>query len=295
MMFGMHSSNSYTDATDPALVDQFHTLLFDWHTQHRREMPWRNTSDPFLILVSEIMLQQTQVDRVRDRYAIFVERFPTLEDLACATLGEVLQLWSGLGYNRRAKYLFLTAKYIVSDLDGVFPSTPEELLRLPGVGLSTMGALSAFSFGADTPMIDTNIRRVLHRVFFSERTLPSDRQLYDFASSIIPVGNGREWNYAMLDCAAMVCTARHHSSQCPLMALHGEILDVPRKTVSVPFMGSRRFYRGKILASLARQHALTIREIQRELHMDPTLVKSILDDLSQEGMISIRGEKIVLP
>src|SRR3989338_1937241 len=207
---------------------KFNTVLFRWHRSHYRDMPWRPKSrggdrvnlDPYRILVSEIMLQQTQVDRVRTKYAEFLEKFPDVSALALAPLGAVLRVWSGLGYNRRARYLHECAKKVVHEYGGKFPADFDELNKLPGIGRSTAGALLAFSFGQDTPMIDTNIRRILVRVFF-KKNIPTDKELYVFAQQLIPRGKGRMWNYVMLDLGATLCTARNHSGDCPLMKLHG--------------------------------------------------------------------------
>ena len=188
---------------------QFNKALFAWHNAHYRDMKWRNTRDAYKILISEIMLQQTQVDRVREKYALFLKQFPNVQTLANAPLGEVLRAWSGLGYNRRAKYLQLCAKKVVEVYGGKFPKTYEELIALPGIGMSTAGALLAFAYNEDTPMIDTNIRRILTRVFFKSKKV-NDKALYAFATTLIPKGQGRMWNYAMLDLGATLCTARNH-------------------------------------------------------------------------------------
>ena len=245
-------------------VAEFNKKLFAWHKKHYRPMAWRDTHDPYRILVSEVMLQQTQVSRVIEKYPAFLKKFPTTTKLARAPLRDVLILWSGLGYNRRAKYLQLCAKEVVAKHGAKFPDTFDALVKLSGIGISTAGALLAFSFSHDTPMIDTNIRRILVRVFFKKK-IPTDKELYAFASSIIPKGKGREWNYAMLDLGATLCTARNHSDECPLSRLHGKVGDFVYKKPQKKFAGSDRLYRGKILKLLTEMGSVSHTEIMKQL------------------------------
>ena len=257
-------------------------------------MPWRDTRDPYRILVSEIMLQQTQVARVTGKYAEFLKKFPTIRKLAAAPLGEVLKVWSGLGYNRRAKFLQLCAKEVIAKHDGKIPCTFAELVKLPGIGISTAGALLAFSFGQETPMIDTNIRRILVRVFFKKK-IPTDKALYAFASSIIPKGKGREWNYAMLDLGANLCTARNHSNECPLQKLHAKVGDFVYKKLQKKFAGSDRFYRGKLLKFLTHWGNASHAEIMKQLSEYKGNKTQIVERLLKEGMIVKNALKYNLP
>ena len=281
-------------ATVGKKVAEFHQLLFEWHKTHYRDMPWRDTRDPYRILVSEIMLQQTQVARVTGKYAEFLKKFPTVKKLAAAPLGEVLKVWSGLGYNRRAKFLQLCAKEVIAKHDGKIPCTFAELVKLPGIGISTAGALLAFSFGQETPMIDTNIRRILVRVFFKKK-IPTDKELYAFASSIIPKGKGREWNYAMLDLGASLCTARNHSDKCPLQKLHAKVGDFVYKKLQKKFAGSDRFYRGKLLKFLTQWGNASHAEIMKQLSEYKGNKTQIVERLLKEGMIVKNALKYKLP
>ncbi len=275
---------------------KFNDILFTWHKKNYRDMPWRETSDPYKILISEIMLQQTQVERVRVKYVEFLKKFPNVRTLAQASLGEVLSVWSGLGYNRRAKYLHECAKNIVVEYGGKFPNDFEKLKKLPGIGISTAGALLAFSFGQETPMIDTNIRRILTRTFFNlEAQLPSDKALYAFAQTLIPKGKGRVWNYAMLDLGALCCTARNHSQECPLMKLHGKVGDFVYKKPQKKFKDSRRFYRGQILKLLTEKKTTTLVYVRSVLKLEHELVDNIVDDLLQEALLAKKGKKLTLP
>ncbi len=277
------------------VIRKFNQALFSWFRRHRREMAWRETFDPYHILVSEIMLQQTQVDRVREKYDQFLSLFPDVRALARASRAEVLRAWSGLGYNRRAAYLHECARVIVQKHDGVFPQTYEALTTLPGIGRSTAGALLAFAFGAETPMIDTNIRRILTRVFFPDTSpRPSDAELYRFAVSIIPKGKGREWNYAMLDVGATRCTARHHDPTCPFQDLHGPVEDFVYKKPQSRFAGSRRSYRGKIIRSLVEEGSMTVRALALRIGLSYEETEDIVGDLLAERFVSRRGARVTL-
>ena len=272
---------------------QFTKTLFAWHKKHYREMAWRDTRDPYRILVSEIMLQQTQVERVRTKYAEFVKKFPNVRALARAPLGDVLRVWSGLGYNRRAKFLHECAKRVMDAHAGKFPEDAVALRTLPGIGISTSAALLAFAYDHDVPMIDTNIRRILVRVFFPTR-IPSDKELYEFASALIPKGKGRMWNYAMLDVGATRCTARSHAADCPLQKLHGEVNDFVYKTPQKKFAHSDRYYRGRILAQLVEAPA-TGAKLRALLPHETKRLTELIDELVQEKLIVKKRNTYLLP
>lgn len=272
---------------------EFTKVLFRWHKSNYREMAWRNTHDPYRILVSEIMLQQTQVERVRTKYVEFLKKFPTVRVLASASLGDVLRVWSGLGYNRRAKYLHECAKVVVTNHQGKFPSDMPTLMTLPGIGISTSAALMAFAFVKDEPMIDTNVRRILVRVFF-RKEIPKDKALYLFAKELIPIGKGREWNYAMLDLGATLCTARNHSADCPLQELHGKVGDFVYKKPQKKFKDSNRYYRGRILALLVTGKSSEI-TIRKTLHISTQQLKSLLGSLAKEKLVILKGGSVYLP
>ena len=283
-------------------IKEFTRILFRWHKKNYRPMQWRNTHDPYRILVSEIMLQQTQVDRVRTKYAKFLKKFPTVRVLASATLGDVLRAWSGLGYNRRAKYLHECAKKVVSLHEGRFPKDSITLISLPGIGISTSAALMAFAFNQDEPMIDTNIRRILTRVFFTptmsrsdlDMVKPSDKVLYAFAKELIPKGKGREWNYAMLDLGATLCTARNHSDDCPLSTLHGNVSDFVYKKPQKKFEHSNRYYRGRILSVLT-EHSATQKELCRLLSITEARLLPLVTKLIAEKLVISKGKSFRLP
>jgi A/G-specific adenine glycosylase len=249
-------------------IERVQSGLLDWFRKNQRDLPWRRTRDPYRILVSEIMLQQTQVDRVIPYYERFLERFPTVEALAAASAAEVIQLWAGLGYNRRAVNLQRTAQAVMDDHSGTFPDRYDDLLKLPGIGPYTAGAISSFAFERDAAFIDTNMRRVLHRLFVGvdvpKPTVP-DREIIEHARQLIPAGQGWSWNQGLIEFGALQCTARKPACIiCPLQAdceafpaIQAAIRMLPvgkglkRET---PFKESNRYYRGRVLAAL-RDHA----------------------------------------
>lgn len=272
----------------------FNKLLFHWHKTHYRPMPWRNTRNPYRILVSEMMLQQTQVDRVRKKYDAFLKQFPTIRALARAPLGDVLRAWLGLGYNRRAKFLHECARMVVERHRGNVPRGAAELRELPGIGISTAAAIRAFAFGEDEPMIDTNIRRILARVFFCGMP-PPDHELFAFARALIPRGKGRVWNYAMLDLGATVCTARDHSDDCPMRRLHGAVGDFRYKKPQKKFRGSDRYWRGRLLAAVARGERSALGGACSGVTISQQRLRRITEGMIRDGLLVRRGSALTLP
>jgi A/G-specific adenine glycosylase len=184
---------------------ELHAAILDWYYHHRRNLPWRNTRDPYRILVSEIMLQQTQVDRVVPKYEEFLKRFPSIADLAAAPLSDVLRVWSPLGYNRRARYLHLAARAASQRFGGKLPSSLTDLRSLPGLGRYTAGAVACFAFELRTAVVDTNVRRVLGRVLHGQRDGLNDSQAWRTAEAALPAEDAYTWNQALMDLGAMIC------------------------------------------------------------------------------------------
>jgi A/G-specific adenine glycosylase len=196
---------------EPELLATFQRALLQWYAAEGRDLPWRRTRDPYAILVSEIMLQQTQVKTVIPYYQRFLERFPTFEALAAAPLSEVKAITDPLGYKARGERLKRIAETAVERYGGTLPQSEEELLQLPGIGRYTAGAIRSFAFQQDAPILDTNVLRLLVRVFEP----PHDggpaallRRLWALAAAIIPRGQGPLFNQALMDFGAQVCTAR---------------------------------------------------------------------------------------
>jgi A/G-specific adenine glycosylase len=207
----------------PARRRAFRRRLLTWYGRCQRDLPWRRTRDPYHILVSEIMLQQTQVSRVIPKYHEWLERYPSLEALARATTREVREAWYPLGYNVRPLRLRDIARTALRRHGGRIPETREELLALKGIGPYTAGAVLSFAFGQDAAILDTNVRRVLRRVFqmsdgagAGHQPLP-DRVLWEVSRTLLPRGRAYEFNQALMDLGATVCTPRR--PQCPVCPL----------------------------------------------------------------------------
>jgi A/G-specific adenine glycosylase len=207
--------------------------LLAWYARSARDLPWRRTRDPYHVLVSEVMLQQTQVSRVAEYYGRFVEQFPDLRALARATPRAVREAWDGLGYYARARNLHGLAKIVAGRSVGgkgvaELPQDPEELIKLPGVGRYTAGAVASFAYQKSVPAVDTNVARVIRRVFFGERLVGErltrqrsipQRVIWSVAASLVPKNGKRAWKYnqAIMELGALVCTARiPKCGECPV-------------------------------------------------------------------------------
>lgn len=201
----------------PALSEQLRPALLGWGQRTRRDLPWRRTRDPWAVLISELMLQQTQVARVVPRYYEFLARFPSPAACAAAPVGDVVKAWAGLGYNRRAVWLHRVAVAVVERFAGAVPSTLDELCALPGVGPYTGRAVLAFALEADVGVVDTNVARVLARAVEGRPLGATEAQTR--ADSLVPEGHGWAWNSALMDLGATVCTRRTpRCGACPLAA-----------------------------------------------------------------------------
>lgn len=238
-------------------------------------MPWRRTREPYAILVAEVMLQQTQVDRVLPKYHEFLARFPDFEALAEAAPAEVIRVWSGMGYNRRALALREIAKRVVSDFGGKLPSDTESLRSLKGIGEYTASALACFAFEQQVAVVDTNVRRVLGRILRGEPAveLKEGREL---ALAALPEGHAYSWNQALMDLGATLCVERQpRCLMCPVRE-HCRAVAAPEaweqrrvaeraesKYEAIPFKESNRYYRGRLISllrGLANGEGLTLRK-----------------------------------
>src|SRR5437899_1629822 len=214
----------------PARAQVFTRKLLAWWARAARDLPWRKTRNPYRVLVSEFMLQQTQVSRVAEYYPRFLERFPDLESLARARPRAVREAWDGLGYYARARNLHNLAKGVVRRYDATLPDDPDELVRLPGVGPYTAGAIASFAYEKPVPAVDTNVARVIRRVFFgtdasrishpaSRFTHPASRDIWDLTRTLVPKTGKRAWkfNQAIMELGALICVARKpRCPQCPV-------------------------------------------------------------------------------
>jgi A/G-specific adenine glycosylase len=213
---------------DAERARRFGALLRRWFRAHGRDLPWRNTRDPYRILVSELMLQQTQVSRVVPKYAEFLETFPTLHHIARARPKRVTEAWSGLGYYARARNLHALAKVVTDggrNVYGVLPPDAESLRALPGVGAYTAGAVSSFAYERRAEMVDTNVARVLKRAFAPRvalKTSGGEKRLWSIARALLPRTGKATWthNQALMELGALICTARvARCSECPVQSV----------------------------------------------------------------------------
>ena len=284
-------------------MENLHESVFSWITPRLRQLPWRDTRDPWLVLVSEVMLQQTGVHRVLPKWEAFVAEFPRADECARAPLGDVLRLWQGLGYPRRARNLHEAAKAIVSEHGGVVPSSLEGLLGLPGVGPYTARAVLAFAFEADAAVVDTNIARVLAR--YHGRTLKA-REAQTLADAWVPSGEAWLWNQALMDLGATVCRPRPMCEVCPVAftcawrgggAGDGDDPSVGSAGVSVSqprFEGSDRQARGRLMKALS-ELPVSVAAVSVVMDRPADVTSRLVDDLLREGLIVRDGDELRLP
>jgi A/G-specific adenine glycosylase len=276
-----------------------HESIFTWITPRLRQLPWRDTRDPWHVLVSEVMLQQTGVSRALPKWEMFIDAFPTPQQCADAPLGDVLRLWQGLGYPRRAKNLQAAAGVIVAQHNGVVPNTLDELLALPGVGPYTARALLAFAFEDDAAVVDTNIARVLAR--FHGRTLKA-RDAQKLADDWVPQGEAWLWNQALMDLGATVCRPQPMCDECPLNKQcswrgNGTDPSVGSAGVSVAqakFAGSDRQARGRLIKQLG-ECAVPIHAVPEIMDRSAEIAMRLVNDLISDGLIVRDNDELMLP
>ena len=252
-------------------IRNFRETVWDFYHAHARAMPWRDDPSPYHVLVSELMLQQTQVGRVVPKFAQFTRRFPTVAALAAAPLADVLREWNGLGYNRRAKFLHGAARLVMSDFAGHIPDIPDDLRRLPGVGHNTAGAILAYAYNQPVVFIETNIRTVFFHHFFTDANDIDDRELLPLVERALDSEHPREWYWALMDYGA-------HLKQ----TAGNNISRSKHYTRQSAFAGSRRQLRGKVLRRLVGGTATAAQLAADE--PDKRLA-SVLDDLMADGLI----------
>lgn len=262
----------------------FVATVWNFYAAHQRShLPWRQTTNPYHILVSELMLQQTQVDRVIPKYRAFIEAYPTTAALAAAPLGKVLALWQGLGYNRRAKYLQQAAQYIEAELYGEFPKTEATLRKLPGVGPYTAAAVCAFAFDAPAVLIETNVRQVMVWHFFRSAPTVSEAMIRDRVEKTLPTKDYRGWYSALMDYGSHL--KRQHGNLTQKSTVYSK---------QSAFKGSNREIRGAILRVLTKQPCAK-QQLLRQLAFDSLRVEEQLSKLLAEGLIVRTGRRLQLP
>lgn len=259
----------------------FQGVIHGQFRENPRPMPWRDTRDPYCILVSEVMLQQTQVERVKYKYAEFLAAFPTVADLAAAPLPEVLRIWQGLGYNRRALALKKCACEIHDRFEGLFPATVPELESLPGIGPYTARAVALFAFGIVTPFIETNIRTVFIHFFFHGREQVHDREIMPLVEATLDQSNPRDWYYALMDYGVML--KRCHSNPGRRSTHHS------RQT---PFKGSNRELRSRMLKLVMSRPGMAADALALALEADVINVGRNLQAMEREGFVVREGDGV---
>jgi A/G-specific adenine glycosylase len=274
-----------------ASVARVQAALLEWYGREARDLPWRRTRDPYAILVAEVMLQQTQVERVIPKWHAWLERFPTLVDLAAATRADAIRAWQGLGYNLRAVRLHAIACQAVADFGGELPRSVEGLRRLKGIGPYTAGAIACFAYEQPVSMVDTNVRRVLSRVFVVDPD-----QVDALAREIIPAQAPYAWGQALMDLGATTCRAQQpRCLVCPLLGECGGPAP-PRKRLQTggapAFAGSQRYRRGRVLDALRVLPAgasVSLQALAREHGCQPELILR----MAAEGLLEVGTDQQV--
>ena len=292
-----------TDATSTDGLDRpdetvaaVQTALIEWYEADHRAYPWRETEDPYEILVSEIMSQQTQLDRVVDAWSDFLDEWPTAESLADASRGDVVSFWSShsLGYNNRAKYLHEAANQIQTEYDGEFPQTPDELQELMGVGPYTANAVASFAFNNGDAVVDTNVKRVLYRAF----DVPDDDAAFKTAAQeLLPEGRSRVWNNAIMELGGVACekTPNCDTAGCPwrewCSAYESGDFTAPDVPTQPSFEGSRRQFRGRVIRTLGEYDELPLGELGPRVRVDyggetgREWLAGLVSDLADDGLV----------
>ncbi len=260
----------------PTQINRFQQRIWDYYREYGRPFPWRDTDNPYEILVSELMLQQTQTERVLKKYQPFLDRFPTFEALSQAPLSQVLQLWQGLGYNRRALGLKRIAELVHTEYGGKLPDDPETLISFPMIGPATAGSLQAFIFGKPAAFIETNIRRVVLYFFFENEEKVKDGDVLSVVEQVLDYRDPRHWYYALMDYGVY---------------LKYSVPNPNRRSAhyhrQAPFENSNRQIRGALLRLITAEGPLTKAQLTRALNeYDYKRVDSCLIELEREGFIA---------
>jgi len=265
-------------------ITKFQRIVYDYYQNFGRDLPWRSTNNPYEILVSEIMLQQTQVSRVVQKYVEFIHTFPTIESLAEATLHDVLTVWQGLGYNRRALSLKRLAEIVNATYGGYVPSHVSLLMQLPGIGNATANAVCAFAFNQPVVFIETNVRTVFIYHFFSTKDTVKDSEIRPLVERTLDYDNPKHWYNALMDYG--VALKKYCSNPGRKSAHHKE---------QSPFEGSARQVRGAILRALVTKPRQTFNELTQAVGFDPDVIKKNIQSLEKEGLVVNKGRYISIP
>ncbi len=287
----------------PADVDAVQRALIEWYEDDHRDFPWRQTDDAYEILVSEVMSQQTQLGRVVDAWHSFLDRWPTVADLAAADRADVVGFWTShsLGYNNRAKYLHEAATQVVTEYDGEFPDDPDGLSELMGVGPYTANAVASFAFNNGDAVVDTNVKRVLYRAF----DVPDDDSEFErVAADLMPDGESRVWNNAIMELGGVACekTPACDEAGCPwrewCRAYETGDFTAPDVPTQPSFEGSRRQFRGRIVSALQDSEELDLDTLGPKVRVDYVpdgeygreWLADICADLDDDGLVEFDAD-----
>lgn len=263
-------------ATGKTGITKFRRMIWSYYRTHGRDLPWRHAKNPYHILVSEIMLQQTQVSRILLKYPSFLKRFPNFKALQEASSADVIKEWQGLGYNRRALALKKIAEIAIEQHKGRLPQTTEALMALPGIGAGTAGSLLAFAFNKPSVFIETNIRRVFLHYFFPHRAKVGDASLFPLIEQTVDKKNPREWYYALMDYGSML--GKETKENANQRSKHYQ--------KQSKFKGSNRELRGKVLKLLVGEKSSTIANLSRLTSESKGKIIKIIRALTKEGFIT---------
>ena len=259
----------------------FQEKIIDFYYQYGRQFAWRSTQNPYHILVSEFMLQQTQTNRVEPKYEQFLQKFPTLEHCARSALSDVLTVWQGLGYNRRAKYLHETAKILVENHQSVIPQDPSVLCSLPGIGPYTAAAICTFCHNKPFVFIETNIRTVFINEFFRDQENVHDKHIVPLIKAALPANNPRMWYYALMDYGVYLKKVGNNAS---VQSAHYN-----RQS---KFEGSSRELRGMIIKMLTQHIVVGRHDIETKLNRQDSRIHEVLQGLIRDGLVQSDGDYI---
>jgi len=255
-------------------LSDFKKTIWDYYKKNKRDLPWRGTTDPYKIVVSEVMLQQTQVARVVQKYAEFIKVFPTFNSLAVASKEEVLRLWQGMGYNRRALYLKALSAIVIDDHKGRLPNEPNILMKLPAIGSATAGSIAAFAFNKPTVFLETNIRRVFLHFFFQGKKQVSDKDILPLVEKTLDKGRAREWYWALMDYGTLLVKTVQNPNR-----------NSKHYVRQSPFSGSDREIRGAILKLVLSKGRVHRKDLSDSLSYENKKITFILNVLVKEGFL----------